>query len=173
MDLTAKLSELNCELQGKDRDLSHRIGAVNAFKAKVSLWTSQLWSKRLIHFPNLGKVEQSIREKGVFRPEHFCVHLDKLAVQFEPHFQELKWNGGDCCPHLGPFSPVDIEKLSDEFQQTFSLPNELGMEMITLQSDIELKARSQEVDFGGLVRRETYLHLSLCMLRVKVYHRSL
>ena len=42
MDITAKLNELNCELQGKDGDLSHIMSAVNAFKIKLGLWSSQL-----------------------------------------------------------------------------------------------------------------------------------
>ena len=36
-DITAKLNELNRELQRRDRDLSHMISAVNAFKLKLGL----------------------------------------------------------------------------------------------------------------------------------------
>lgn len=59
-DLTAKLNALNNELQGKERHLPHMISAVNAFKAKLDVWTTHLNNGRLAHFPNLEKMSQAI-----------------------------------------------------------------------------------------------------------------
>ena len=55
-NITAKLNELNCELQGRDRDLSHMISAGNTFKFKLGLWSSQLKNNMTEHFPNLEKI---------------------------------------------------------------------------------------------------------------------
>ena len=61
-DLTAKLNSLNNELQGKDRHLPHMISAVNAFKAKLCVWTTHLKKGRLTHFTNLEKMSESIKD---------------------------------------------------------------------------------------------------------------
>ncbi len=62
-DLTAKLNSFNNKLQGKDRHLPHMISAVNAFKAKLGVWTTHLKNRRLAHFPNLA-----IKDKDFFSP---------------------------------------------------------------------------------------------------------
>ena len=71
-DLTAKLNSLNNELQGKDRHLPHMISAVNAFKAKLCLWTTHRKKGRLTHFTNLEKMSQSIKDNYDFHPEQYC-----------------------------------------------------------------------------------------------------
>ena len=81
-DLTAKLNSLNNELQGKDRHLPHMISAVKAFKAKLGVWTTHLKKGVLMHFTNLEKMSQSIRDNYDFHPEQYCVHLDKLAADW-------------------------------------------------------------------------------------------
>ncbi|KAK0150887.1 hypothetical protein N1851_008009 [Merluccius polli] len=40
--LTAKMNALNVNLQGKERHLAHTMSAVNAFKAKLGVLTTQL-----------------------------------------------------------------------------------------------------------------------------------
>lgn len=46
------------------------------------------------------------------------------------------------------------------------------MKMVDLQNDTELKARSRDSDFSGLVSREKFLLLTECALRVSAYFRS-
>lgn len=41
-DITAKLNHLNCELQSKGKTVAHMISAVNAFKAKMSIFSVHL-----------------------------------------------------------------------------------------------------------------------------------
>lgn len=68
-DLTAKLNALNCDLQGRERDLTHMLSSVNSFKAKVGIWKSQLQNKRLAHFPNLDKLLHCVGDQDAFQPE--------------------------------------------------------------------------------------------------------
>ncbi|KAG8224907.1 hypothetical protein J437_LFUL006265 [Ladona fulva] len=55
-DITEKLNILNLHLQGKDKELAQMMGSVKAFKAKLTLWISQMRSKSLVHFPNTKKM---------------------------------------------------------------------------------------------------------------------
>ncbi|KAF3859887.1 hypothetical protein F7725_000142 [Dissostichus mawsoni] len=49
-----------------------------------------------------------------------------------------------------PFLSVDIEQLSAKMQEVFTLPMGVDMEIIEMQSDIELKARARDQDFWSL-----------------------
>ena len=71
-----------------------------------------------------------------------------------------------------PFLPVDIEQVADRLQQVFALPSGVDMEMVDLQNDIELKTRSRDSDFWGLVSKEKYPLLTACALRVSAYFGS-
>ncbi|KAG2459918.1 GTD2B protein, partial [Polypterus senegalus] len=171
-DLTAKLNTLNNELQGKDRHLPHMISAVNAFKSKLGVWITHLKNGRLTHFPNLEKMSQSIKDKDVFHPEKYCAHLDKVATEFNMRFGEL--NEMECIAAFvsNPFMLIDIEQVAAKFQQVFSLSSGVDMEIVDLQNDIELKARSRDSDFWGLVNREKFPLLTACVLKVSAYFGS-
>ena len=71
-----------------------------------------------------------------------------------------------------PFLPIDIDQVADRFQQVFALPSGVDMEMVDLQNDIELKTRSRDSDFWGLVSKEKYALLTACALRVSAYFGS-
>jgi len=51
-----------------------------------------------------------------------------------------------------PFILIDIKQVAAKFQKAFSLSSGFDMEMFDLQNDIELKARSRDSDFWGLVK---------------------
>uniref|UniRef100_K7F4P2 SPIN-DOC-like zinc-finger domain-containing protein n=1 Tax=Pelodiscus sinensis TaxID=13735 RepID=K7F4P2_PELSI len=155
-DMTSKLSELNCELQGKDRDLAHMLSAVNAFKLKLGLWSSELENKTLHDFPSLGGILEKMNER-----ENFCARMKKLADEFNRRFQEL-----DVVESIVMF-------VLNPFLQVFHLQsNGLNMEIITMQNDIELKVRAKDSDFWRMVNREKYPLLSSCAFKVKAYFGS-
>uniref|UniRef100_A0A8C8SXX4 Uncharacterized protein n=1 Tax=Pelusios castaneus TaxID=367368 RepID=A0A8C8SXX4_9SAUR len=170
-DITAKINELNCKLQGKDRDLSHMMSTVNAFKLKLGLWSAQLNNNMTEHFPNLQKILQKVKERR-FHPKMFCDHLNKLKEEFNSRFQELDKMEQIVMFISNPFLQVDIGELIEKFQQVFEQSSGLDMEIITMQNDLELKARSRDKDFWGLVNREKYPLLSSCALKVKAYFGS-
>lgn len=169
---TAKLNTLNNELQGRDRLLPHMISAVNAFKAKLGVWTTHLTNGRLTHFPSLDKMVQALEDKDAFLPEQYCTHLDKLTTEFNRRFGELDVMEDIAAFISNPFLSIDIEQVAAKFQKVFTLPSGVDMEMVDLQNDIELKARSRDSDFWGLVSREKFLLLTACALRVSAYFGS-
>ena len=171
-DLTAKLNALNNELQGKDRHLPHMISAVNAFKAKLGVWNTHLKNGRLTHFPTLEKMSQAIGDKDAFHPEQYCVHLDKVAAEFSRRFGELVVMEDIAAFISNPFLTIDVEQVAAKFQHVFALPSGVDMEMVDLQYDVELKARSRDNDFWGLVSREKFPLLTSCALRVSAYFGS-
>jgi hypothetical protein len=84
-DITEKLNSLNLDLQGKDKDVAHMISSINSFKAKLTLWMSQIKSKSLVHFPNMKKM---IGESN-FASTSFARHLQTLLQQFETRFLKI------------------------------------------------------------------------------------
>jgi len=61
-DITVKLNNLYCELQGKGKTISEMISAINAFKAKISLFSTYLQRKKLHHFPLMLRNNDSASE---------------------------------------------------------------------------------------------------------------
>ena len=62
---------------------------------------------------------------------------------------------------------MDIRELTTKCQQVFEQSSGLDMEITTVQNDGELKARSKDKDFWGLVNREKHPLLTSCALKVK------
>lgn len=50
-DITGKLNDLNCKLQGKGKTVVDLISALNAFKAKMNIFSVDLQKKRCCTFP--------------------------------------------------------------------------------------------------------------------------
>ncbi|KAK7925082.1 hypothetical protein WMY93_007392 [Mugilogobius chulae] len=171
-DLTAKLNTLNLELQGKDRQLPHMISSVNTFKAKLDMWATHLQKGRLTHFPNLEKMSQDVRKKDAFHPKQYCRHLEKLRSEFSRRYGELTTMEDIAAFVLNPFMVTDVEQLATKFQNVFSLPSGIDMEIIELQNDIALKARSRDSDLWGLVSSERFPLLTKCALKVNSYFGS-
>ncbi|KAM3860423.1 SCAN domain-containing protein 3-like [Diretmus argenteus] len=167
IDLTAKLNALNCDMQGRERDLSHMLSSVNSFKAKIGLWKSQLQSRRLAHFSNLEKMLQCVSDREAFQPERYGVHLDNLADDFNSRFKELDEMESIICFISNPFLPINVEQVAEKFVEVFSLPAGVDMEIVELQNDIALKARYRDSDFWGLVNSDTFPLLSSCALKVR------
>lgn len=46
MDITGKLNSWNCELQGKGETVTDMISALNAFKAKINIFSVHLQIKK-------------------------------------------------------------------------------------------------------------------------------
>jgi len=50
-DITGKLNDLNCTLQGKGKTVVYLISALNAFKAKMKIFSVDLQKKMCCTFP--------------------------------------------------------------------------------------------------------------------------
>lgn len=175
-DLTAKLNDLNRELQGKDRGIGDMISAVNAFKTKLDLWSSQIQRGRLNkHFTNLEKVFQNLKEKTAFHPEQFCAILCKLTSEFDRRFVELQRMSQAAAFVSNPFLTTectDIEQLSDKLEDVFAVTSDVEMEITGLVHDSQLKARAKDQDFWSFVCREKYPLIVSCALKLHAYFGS-
>lgn len=92
-----------------------------------------------------------ISDKDAFHLKQYCAHLDKVAIEFSRRFGELQIIQDIAAFVSNPFLTIDIGEVAAKFQQAFPLPSGVDMEMVDLQNDIELKARSRDSDFWGLV----------------------
>ncbi|XP_070402531.1 general transcription factor II-I repeat domain-containing protein 2-like [Nothobranchius furzeri] len=91
-DITGKLNHLNCELQGKGKTVADMISAVNAFKAKMNIFSVHLQKKRVLHFPYV----QSVMNDHASASETFDKVVDKypevinrLGQEFENRFRDF------------------------------------------------------------------------------------
>ena len=175
-DLTAKLNDLNRELQGKDRSIGDMISAVNAFKTKLDLWSSQIRRGRLNkHFTNLDKVFQNLKEKTAFHPKQFCAILCKLTSEFDRRFVEVQRMSQVAAFVSNPFLTTectDIEQLSDKLEDVFAVTSDIEMEITGLVHNSQLKGRAKDQDFWSSVCREKYPLIVSCVLKLHAYFGS-
>ncbi|XP_078146649.1 uncharacterized protein LOC144537840 [Centroberyx gerrardi] len=98
----------------------------------------------------LGPPTVTRRVEAFFQPEHYGVQLDKLSAEFDRRFKELDEIESILSFISNPFSPINVEQVAEKFEEVFSLPAGVDMEILDLQNDIVLKARSKDSDFWGL-----------------------
>lgn len=140
------------------------LSSVKSFKAKVGMWKSQL--------QNLENMLQHIGDQEAFQPERHGVQLDTLSAEFDRRFKEVDEMESILSFISTPFSPINVEQVAQKFEEVFSLPAGVDMEILDLQNDIVLKARSKDSDFWGLVNSDTFPLLLSCALKVRAYFGS-
>jgi hypothetical protein len=85
IDLTAKLNELNTELQGENKTIIKMIGNIDSFEGKLQLWKTQLTKGVLTHFPSVQS-----RADGTFDAPVYILCIDKLLKGFERRFEDFE-----------------------------------------------------------------------------------
>jgi hypothetical protein len=141
---------LNLELQGKDKHFAELISSVRAFRAKLTLWISDIKDKTLLHFPHLKKVMSEAEEN--FEPLPFVGHLENLNEEFQRRFQEFSSTETEIKFVVNPFNAVDVSETATLIANPFQADvRELGLEIINIQSDIVLQSYSKEKNFWKLV----------------------
>ncbi|XP_069470005.1 general transcription factor II-I repeat domain-containing protein 2B-like [Ambystoma mexicanum] len=164
-DLTSKLNALNLELQGQDKTITELIGSVNAFKVKLNLWMTQMEKGILTHFPSLEKL---VRESAVYEKDMYAEHLDLIRKDFEKRFSDFLIIEPVATFITNPFMETDVTDTASQIANAFrlSIPD-LEMEIITLQADLHLKARSSHTEIWAMVQKSKYPLLkqsSQCLL---------
>ncbi|XP_069502334.1 general transcription factor II-I repeat domain-containing protein 2-like [Ambystoma mexicanum] len=139
-DLPSKLNALNLELQGQDKTITELIGSFNAFKVKLNLWMTQMEKGILTHFPSLEKL---VRESAVYDKDMYAEHLDLIRKDFEKRFSDFTIIEPVATFITNPFMETDVTDTASQIANAFRLSIlDLEMEIITLQADLHLKARS-------------------------------
>ncbi|XP_069582815.1 general transcription factor II-I repeat domain-containing protein 2-like [Ranitomeya imitator] len=153
-DITSKLNDLNRELQGKDKTITEMIGAVNAFTQKLKLCQTQLQKGVFHHFPSL---QHLLKENTPFDKNVYLESCEKLNKEFEKRFSEFHCVEAIALFMSNPFMTTDISVISSEIATAFQMDtSQLENEIITLNTDLLLKSRSQEDNFWRLVERCKY-----------------
>ncbi|XP_067131958.1 general transcription factor II-I repeat domain-containing protein 2A-like [Centruroides vittatus] len=133
VDITMHLSELNIKMQGKNLIISEFITFIKAFISKLKLWSTQLRNKNCHFFPTLL---QRTEPKNYFK---YAEKVEELEQEFKNRFEKFLSRENEIRIITAPFS-VNIE----------NVPNELQLELIDLQSNLDLKDTFKEknlVDF--------------------------
>ena len=164
-DLTLKLNDLNLELQGKDKSIFELIGSVNSFKSKLVLWISQFKNNNFSHFTSVEKRAREFKQKDMTK---YSEYLEKIKENFDNRFLDFRKIEPIASFILNPFSSTDISEVSAQIAVVSNKPNiDIEMEMINLQSNLVLKAKSSNPDFWKYVEKTKYPLLK------ETYHRML
>uniref|UniRef100_A0A8C9YYR3 SPIN-DOC-like zinc-finger domain-containing protein n=1 Tax=Sander lucioperca TaxID=283035 RepID=A0A8C9YYR3_SANLU len=147
-DITGKLNDLNCKLQGKGKTVVDMISALNAFKAKMNIFSVDLQRKKVLHFPSVESVlkdNASASETFDKVAEKYCEVINRLGQEFENRFS---------C-------------FAEQLNATFNLDaGQVEIEIVTLQNDLHLKAYQAAPNFWCLVDTEKYS--GVCTAAMKV-----
>lgn len=90
-DITKKLSDLNCGLQGENKIISQMANKVFAFEEKLSIYYEEIQNQIFHNFPTVTKALQDGIE---ISPENYKIMLNYLAAlseEFKSRFQDLRY----------------------------------------------------------------------------------
>ena len=162
-DFTGKLSTLNLELQGREKTVGDMIGLISAYQNQFEMMITDLQQNNFDHFPNLQDHKNKYPDFEI-ETEKFVDEIGKVIQDFESRFSDLK-KIEDIIQYLSfPFrQDLDRKNIAGKISMIFSMDNvSLENEIITLQSDIFLKARSSEEEFWKYVSRDKYSNIRKC-----------
>jgi len=169
-DFMGHYNSLNLQLQGKGKNIIELFSSVNAFKAKLKHFASQLRKQNFKHFPYL---EKHIKLAGECNIEMFCSELENFNQEFERRFANLN-NLQPIFEFISfPFGEFNNEDISSNLGHTFQLnSSDLDLEILTIQSDIILKARANEKYFWSLLSEAKYPLLKSVAMRIFAFFGS-
>ena len=161
---------MNCELQGKGKTVADMISALNAFNAKMNIFSMHLQTKKVLHFPSVQMVlkdNASACEAFDKSAEEYSQVIKRLGQEFENRFCDLD-QLEPCVSFISnPFMNVDISCIAEQLSATFSLDaGQMEIEIVTLQNDLHLKAYQAAPNFWCLVDTEKYS--GVCTAAMKV-----
>ncbi|KFD63472.1 hypothetical protein M514_24398 [Trichuris suis] len=142
VDITARLTDLNLKLQGKNKLITQLYGDVKCFITKISLWKSQFSNENLVRFPKCKELKDTASTQSVLS---FANHLELLSKEFQDRFRDFSSFERQFALFSAPFT-YDVTKAEESLQ----------MELLEMQSDSTLRARSLEVgkvclkDYGNV-----------------------
>ena len=150
-DLTEKLNHLNRELQGKDKTVAHMISTVTAFKAKINIFSAQVEKKKMLHFSSVQAVLKDNVSASAALDEvvtKYSQVINRLGQEFEDRFCDFEKLEPCVSFVTTPFMYVDVTSTAEQLSDLFSLSaTDVGMEILTLQNDTNLKAHQSAPNF--------------------------
>lgn len=163
VDFTSILSNLNLELQGKNKKLIDMISCIDAYKTKFVLLIQNLQEMNLKHFPNMADRLQNKKNIN-YDIDKYISEIQKVIGDFDMRFQDF-----EKIKEIVEFisfplkKNLNVERISKKISDTFHMEeNVLENEIITLQNDLIIQAKKFEDDFWKYVNREKYPSITKC-----------
>ncbi|XP_066495938.1 general transcription factor II-I repeat domain-containing protein 2B-like [Tiliqua scincoides] len=162
-DFTGELSDMNLELQGKNKCISKMMSTVSSHKSKFELMMTDLANNTFDHFPNMQD-HLGQYPNFVFQNEKYVAEICSVIQEFENRFCDFQ-KIGTVVEYLSyPFKvDVDIKETAAALSKNYSLNKpSLENEILTLKNDIFLKTHAEQESFWKLVPRDKFLNLRRC-----------
>lgn len=135
-DIFSHLNVLNTQLQGRDRSILDMFDRISAFQGKIELFSTDIESHKLLHFPTLKAMYVS--------PENITpamiTFVKRLKENFSSRFDDFNVGKEVIRFILNPFSSV-FSNLSSNFMKMFPDIEEaqIQLELIDLKQSSVLK----------------------------------
>ncbi|XP_078512536.1 general transcription factor II-I repeat domain-containing protein 2-like [Lissotriton helveticus] len=167
-DVTEKLNILNCELRRKNKTITGMISSVKTFKSKLSLFIQHVQKRKMQHFPSVLQIlSENKAELELLDIEKYSSLLKRLNQDFSERFSDFDQLEPCVMFTSNPFMEVDVSDISEKMSVLLSLDSStMEMEIVTLQNDIELKARQSDVNFWSLVDAEKYKNIRTVAMKL-------
>ncbi|KAL7402366.1 hypothetical protein ABVT39_013901 [Epinephelus coioides] len=152
------------ELQGKDKTVINMISSVNAFKRKMQHLSSKLHRHDLANFQNLAaELETQEQSCAQLDSARYIKQIDNCLSEFDRRFQDFALLEPVATFMCYPFQEdAEVVSLASKVATLFHL-NSSGVEdeILTLQVDIQLKARAHG-QFWNLLTEDKYPNIRKC-----------
>ncbi|XP_078542665.1 general transcription factor II-I repeat domain-containing protein 2-like [Lissotriton helveticus] len=167
-DVTQKLNVLNCELQGKKKTIANMISSVKTFKSKLNLFMQHVQKRKMQHFPSVLQIfSENNAAPELLDIEKYISLLMRLYQEFEERFSDFELLEPCVMFTSNPFMEVDVSDISEQISVLLNLDSAtMEMEIVTLQNDIELKARQSDLNFWSLVDAEKYKNIRTAAMKL-------
>jgi len=154
--ITQHLNILNRRLQGKDCSLPIMFNLVYGFKAKLSLFLTNLTRNIIDHFPTLvdikGKLENTSPDISKYQTQ-----IQLLLQSFENRFQDFEKDKNNILFFMNPFSITfsEIQKYSCNIQlEITEIQNHVSLKQIfteIVSSQPQLQSSENLIKFWKLI----------------------
>lgn len=174
-DITAKLNELNIELQGKEKNITEMISAVKSFKQKLRMLSSQLERHELRNYKNLAsELESQGKSHANYDSARYIEQIQSISTEFDRRFTDFAKLEPVAAYMCFPFAEdLDVSNAASKMATLFQMDTSVvENEMINLQCDIQLKPRIADVQFWTLLDDSKYPSIRKCAMHLKAFFGS-
>ncbi|CAI6377025.1 unnamed protein product [Macrosiphum euphorbiae] len=174
IDITQHLNILNRKLQGKDCSLPIMFNLVYGFKAKLSLFLTNLTRNNIDHFPTLVDIRRKLENTS---PDisKYQTQIQLLLQSFENRFQDFEKDKNNILFFMNPFSITfsEIQKYSCNIQlEITEIQNHVSLKQIfteIVSSQPQLQSSENLIKFWKLVPKEDFP--AMCDLALQISSR--
>jgi len=146
-DFCTKLSNLNLELQGKNKSLIYMLSSIRGFQQYLGILSNNLAAREFRHFPHLLKFFNENPELMEQDLEKYEMEIDKVSNEMTFRFKDLHEMELIITFINNPFQEnLNVTEISSKISNLLTVNQaEVDLEIINLQNDLALKALNGEI----------------------------